>query len=61
MSNRQRRLDLLSAVPLDRREWKDFEAAFGDNPDDVPWLMFASCGTLTGGGSLKDNCRLWIN
>ena len=37
--NRQRRLDMLSAVPLDRRHGKDFEAAFGENPDDAPWMQ----------------------
>jgi len=36
--NRQRRLDMLSAVPLDRRHGKDFEAAFGENLDDVQLL-----------------------
>ncbi|CAJ1407339.1 unnamed protein product, partial [Effrenium voratum] len=36
---RQRRLALLSAVPLERRQAKDFAAAFGDNPDDARLLL----------------------
>ena len=38
MLNRKQRLDLLSAVPLERRHEKDFEAAFGENPEDVTLL-----------------------
>lgn len=37
--NRQQRLDLLSAVPLERRHEKDFEAAFGENPEDARLLQ----------------------
>lgn len=42
--NRQRRLDMLSAVPLDRRHGKDFEAAFGENLDDAPWMPAEAAG-----------------
>ena len=37
---RQRRLDLLSTVPLERRKGKDFEAAFGENPEDAARSLF---------------------
>ena len=49
--NRQRRLDLLSAVPLERRHDKDFEAAFGENPEDVTLTQRAAPKLLNHVGS----------